>query len=211
MPRTRMDELYALAEEHDGLLASKDARALGIQDSVLVRLAQRGRLERMSRGVYRIAHFPADRLAQYREAVLWARASQGPERIALSHETALLLYGISDVNPARVNLTVPMSARLRREHPEWIVIHRADLTPEGISQHEGMPVTTVERAIMDVLSATHRTDIARKAITDALRAGLLNAPQGSRLRRLITRSALEPSLSTKRSVQRGSLIRKESR
>ena len=50
-----MDELYAIAEEHDGLLTSKEARALGIQDSVLVRLAQRGRLERMSRGVYRMA------------------------------------------------------------------------------------------------------------------------------------------------------------
>lgn len=66
-------------------------RALGIQDSVLVRLAQRGRLERMSRGVYRIAHFPADRLAQYREAVLWAQASQGPECIALSHVLYVVL------------------------------------------------------------------------------------------------------------------------
>ena len=165
----------------------------------------------MSRGVYRIAHFPADRLAQYREAVLWAQASQGPERVALSHETALLLYGISDVNPARVHLTVPMSARLRREHPEWILIHRADLTPQEISLHEGMPVTSVERSVMDVFSTTHRADIARQAITDALRAGLLNVPQGSRLRRLINRSAHEPSLSTKRSVQRGVLIRKESR
>ena len=182
-----MDELYAIAEEHDGLLTSKEARALGIQDSVLVRLAQRGRLERMSRGVYRIAHFPADRLAQYREAVLWAQASQGPERVALSHETALLLYGISDVNPAHVDLTVPMSARLRlrREHPEWIVIHRADLTPQEISQHEGMPVTSVERSVMDVLSATHRTDIARQAITDALREGLLTAAQASSLRRRV--------------------------
>ena len=185
MPRTRMDELYALAEEHDGLLTSKDARVLGIQDSVLVRLAQRGRLERMSRGVYRIAHFPADRFAQYREAVLWAQASQGPERVALSHETALLLYGISDVNPARVHLTVPMSARLRREHPEWIVIHRADLTPQEISQHEGMPVTSVERSVMDVLSTTHRTDIARQAITDALREGMLTAAQASSLRRRV--------------------------
>jgi predicted transcriptional regulator of viral defense system len=185
MPRTRMDELYALAEEHDGLLASKDARVLGIQDSVLVRLAQRGRLERMSRGVYRIAHFPVDRLAQYREAVLWAQASQGPERVALSHETALLLYGISDVNPARVHLTVPMSARLRREHPEWVLIHRADLTPQEISQHEGMPVTSVERSVMDVLSTTHRTDIARQAITDALREGLLTAAQANSLRRRV--------------------------
>jgi len=77
MPRTRMDELFALAEEHDGLLTSKEARAAGIQDSVLVRLAQRGRLERMTRGVYRIAHYPADRLAQYREAVLWRRPARG--------------------------------------------------------------------------------------------------------------------------------------
>jgi predicted transcriptional regulator of viral defense system len=190
-----MDELYAIAEEHDGLLASKDARALGIQDSVLVRLAQRGRLERMSRGVYRIAHFPTDRLAQYREAVLWAKASQGPERIALSHETALLLYGISDVNPSRVNLTVPMSARLRREHPEWIVIHRADLIPQEISQHEGMPITTVERSVIDVLSTTHRTDIARQAVRDAVREGLLTAAQANGLRRRINHSAHGLSLS----------------
>src|ERR1035441_4730439 len=134
MPRTRMDELYALAEEHDGLLASKDARALGIQDSVLVRLAQRGRLERMSRGVYRVAHYPADRFAQYREAVLWAQASQGPERVALSHETALLLYGISDANPASVHLTVPKGARLRRETPSWILIHKDDLAPQELAE-----------------------------------------------------------------------------
>ena len=127
MPRTRMGELYALAGEHGGLLLSKEARALGIKDSVLVRLAHRDRLERMTRGVYRIAQYPADRLAQYREAILWARASQGPEQVALSHETALLVYGISDVNPSRVHLTVPVSARLRQERPRWIAVHRADV------------------------------------------------------------------------------------
>src|SRR5579863_2882724 len=153
MPRTRMDELYALAEENGGLLLSKEARALGIKDSVLVRLAQRGRLERMTRGVYRIAQYPADRLAQYREAILWARASQGPEQVALSHETALLVYGISDENPSRVHLTVPLSARLRRERPRWIAIHRANLSQEEIHIHEGVPVTTVERSILDTLAA----------------------------------------------------------
>jgi predicted transcriptional regulator of viral defense system len=197
MPRTRMDELYALAEEHDGLLKSKEARALGIRDSVLVRLAQRGRLERMTRGVYRIAHYPTDRFAQYREAVLWAQANHhGPERIALSHETALLLYGISDVNPARVNLTVPKSARLRRKHPEWIMVHRANLTAEEVSLHEGMPVTIVERSIMDVLSTTHRTDVAREAITDALREGLISTDQARSLRKIVNRSAHSVPLST---------------
>jgi hypothetical protein len=81
-----------------------------------------------------------------------------------------------------------MSARLRREHPEWIVIHRANLSPQEISQHEGMPVTSVERSVMDVLSTTHRADIAKKAIADALREGLLNAAQASGLRKRISRS-----------------------
>jgi hypothetical protein len=74
-----------------------------------------------------------------------------------------------------------------------------------------MPATSVERSVMDVLSTTHRTDIARMAITDALRSGLLNASQANRLRRLITRSTLEHSRSTKRSVQLGLFIRKENR
>ena len=182
-----MDELVALSEEHNGLLTSKEARSAGIQDSVLVRLAQRGRLERMSRGVYRIAHFPADRFAQYREAVLWAKASNGPEHVALSHDTALLLYGISDANPARVSLTVPPSARLRRVWPQWIAIHRANLTPEEIVEHEGMPVTTVERSVMDVLSSTRRTDLARQAVADAVRDGLIGKTEANRLRRSFAR------------------------
>jgi predicted transcriptional regulator of viral defense system len=191
-----MDELYSLAEEHDGLLTSKEARLLGIQDSVLVRLAQRGRLERMSRGVYRIAHYPADRLAQYREAVLWAQASHhGPERIALSHESALLLYGISDLNPSQVHLTVPKSARLRRERPEWITIHKADLREKEVGQHEGIPVTMVSRSIMDVFSTTHRTDVVRRAITNALRDGLLNSTQATGLRKIISSATESLSLS----------------
>lgn len=196
MPSTRMDELFALAEEQDGLFTSKEARSLGIQDSVLVRLRQRGRLERRSRGVYRIVHYPAERLAQYREAILWAQASNGPERIALSHETALLLYEISDVNPPRVNLTIPVSARMRRVHPKWIEIHRADLAAEDIQLHEGMPTTTVERSILDVLAATHRSDFARQAITDALRKGLLDPAEASVLRKRINRSAPATAIST---------------
>lgn len=189
MPRTRMDELFALAEENDGLFTSKQAREMGIKDSVLVRLAQRGRLERTARGVYRVAHYPADRFAQYREAVLWAQASQGPERIALSHETALLLYGISDANPAGVHLTVPKVARLRRATPGWIVIHKDDLAPQEFAEYEGMPITSVERTLLDILTTSHRIDFVRRAITEARREGFLNTEQVSRLRQAVNRHA----------------------
>ncbi|MGH9449727.1 MAG: type IV toxin-antitoxin system AbiEi family antitoxin domain-containing protein [Terriglobia bacterium] len=189
MPRTRMDELFSLADANDGLLTSKQAREMGIKDSVLIRLAQRGRLERMARGVYRIVHYPAARFAQYREAVLWAQASHGPQRIALSHETAFLLFGISDANPANVHLTVPKQARLRREKPDWIAIHRANLAPDDLTQHEGMPVTSIERTVIDVLTTTHRIDLVRQAIADARREGYLNSEHAARLRQTVNRYA----------------------
>lgn len=187
--RSRLDELLPVAEQNDGLVTATQARALGISDSVLARLTQRGKLERVARGVYRIPYFPADRLSQYREAVLWARASQGPEQVALSHETALGVYGISDVNPARVHLTVPKEARLRRRKAKWIVIHRGELPARDITTHEGLPVTTVARSVLDVMDTTGRLGLARQAIKDARREGYISAAELSRLTRQLSRHA----------------------
>jgi hypothetical protein len=76
--RSRIDELLPFAEENEGFVTAAQARSLGIKDSVLARLTQRGKLQRVARGVYRIPYFPSDRLGQYREAILWARADSGP-------------------------------------------------------------------------------------------------------------------------------------
>ena len=152
----------------------------------------------MNRGVYRIAH-PVGKFAQYREAVLWAQASHhSPKCIALSRETALLLYGVSDLNSSRVHLTVPKTARFRRECPARVTIYRADLTEKEIGLHEGIPVKTVSRSISAVLSTTHRTDIAPQAITEPVHDGLLNSDQAKELRKLIKSNEDAPSPSTRR-------------
>lgn len=187
--RSRIDELLPLAEQNDGLVTAAQARTLGIADSVLARLTQRRKLERVARGVYRIPYFPTDPLSQYREAVLWARASHGPEQVALSHETALGVYGISDVNPARVHLTVPKQARLRRQKPKWIVIHRADLLPSDVTTHEGLPVTTVGKSVIDMMAATGRVGLARQAIKDARKEGYISAAELQRLTRQLSQQA----------------------
>ena len=191
MPRSRMDELIAIAEENDGLLTSMQARNAGILDSVLVRLAQRGRLERTARGVYRIAHFPQSRFSQYREALLWAETNRGPESpdVALSHETALALYGISDANPQQVHITVPKAVRLRRERPKWIAVHHGDLQPLDVTLHEGLSVTSVGRTIRDVLETTGRIDLARQAVADAKRTGFIRETEAARLKRQIDQFA----------------------
>ncbi len=128
MPRSRFDELVSLAEENDGLVTAEHARRAGFTDSVLARFVQRGRIERTSRGVYRVPYLTPGRFSQYREAVLWARANRGPEQVAISHSTALAAYEISDANPHTVHITVPKTARLRRQKPKGIVLHREDLS-----------------------------------------------------------------------------------
>jgi len=85
---------------------------------------------------------------------------------------------------------------MRRVHPKWIAIHRANLAKEDIQLHEGMPVTTVERSILDVQAATRRTDFARQAIIDALRKGLLTPAQASSLRKRINPPSRSSFLST---------------
>lgn len=189
MPPSRIHELLALAEENDGLVTASQARAVGIVDSVLARMTRRGKLERVARGVYRIPYYPSDRLSQYREAILWARASHGPESVALSHETALGVYGISDVNPSRVHLTVPKSARLRRRKPKWIVIHRGTLSPSDITTHEALPVTTVAKSVVDVMEATGKSGLARQAIKDARKEGYISAAELNRLTRQLNQHA----------------------
>jgi hypothetical protein len=65
-----------------------------------------------------------------------------------------------------------------------------------------MPVTSVERSVMDVFTTTHRADIAQKAIVDALREGLLNMAQASGLRKRVSRSTHGLSL-----VKNGSRVK----
>ncbi len=190
MPRSRFSELLALAEQNDGLVTASEARAIGIVGSVLARLTQRGKLERVTRGVYRIPYYPTDRLSQYREAVLWARASHGPENVALSHETALAIYAISDVNPSRVHITVPKGARLRRKKPKWITVHRGQLPSTDVATQEGLPVTTVPKSVLDVLKETGRSGIARQAIKDARKEGYINAAEAKKLSLQLRKYAL---------------------
>jgi predicted transcriptional regulator of viral defense system len=173
MPRSRFDELISLAEENDGLVTADHARQAGFTDSVLARLVQRGRIERTSRGVYRVPYLTPGRFSQYREAVLWARANRGPEQVAISHSTALAAYEISDANPPGIHITVPKAARLRRQKPKGVVVHREDLSAEDITIHEGMPLTTIARTVADLLKSGERIDLIRQAISDARREGFI--------------------------------------
>ncbi|MEI7742871.1 MAG: type IV toxin-antitoxin system AbiEi family antitoxin domain-containing protein [Chloroflexota bacterium] len=137
-------QLLERALDQHGLLTPEDAQAIGANDAALRLMAHRGTLERVGFGIYRVPQLAGDRLAQYQDALLRVRNDA-----ALSHETALDLHDLCDINPAQVHVTVAPGIRLRRRLPGWLVVHRGHLDPHDLAWHEGLRIATPVRAILD--------------------------------------------------------------
>jgi len=145
-------------------------------------------LDRVSHGVYRLRRYPESPHADL--IVAWLRA--GPMS-AISHESALSLYGLSDVLPTEVHLTVPRSASRRRA---GLRLHTGKLNEDEVVQIEGMRVTTTERTIADVARSGLAQELVEQAIREALGRGLttrrrlldLGDARGGRAKRIIEKA-----------------------
>ena len=178
MPGSAYRSLQDLAADQFGYFTTAQAREWGVSTMALVMMAKRNTAERVSHGVYRLADYPASPLASYMEASLWP----GRVRGVVSHESVLALHGVSDVSPAAVHITVPHRYRTHRTVPGRIVLHRARLDPADVDVYEGIPVTTLERAIRDCAATHLGPELLRQAIDEGRREGLLAEPAVRRLR-----------------------------
>lgn len=112
------------------------------------------------------------------EAVLWPDGETG----VVSHESALSLFGLSDVSPDRVHITLPTGYRIRRRQiPKRFNVHYADLGPSEVDSVERVPVTTPERALRDCREAGTGTRLLRQAIEEAEREGYLSPAKAAAL------------------------------
>ena len=156
------------AQEQYGYVTPADARELGVDPTQLRLMAARHTLERRGRALYRMPIVPPTTRDAYMEATLWAQ-----HRGVLSHETALDLHELCDVNPAAIHLTVPCSFRTRRAVPEIYRLHRFDLDPAEIRRHEGIPIVTPERAILGGIEQALGWQLIDQAIATARDRGLI--------------------------------------
>ncbi len=169
--------LYEIAEDQMGFVTSAQAVDAGVRPMALVMLERRGRIDRVSHGVYRLKEFPVSPLAQYMQAILWPRGPRG----VLSHETALALYELSDIDPPKVHITLPPHFRVQREVPSYLVVHRAALSESDVTRFEGMPITTPARSIRDCIAAHVGPAIISDAIEQASRSGMISPAEAERL------------------------------
>lgn len=171
------DRLVERAAEQHGYVTTRDARDIGVDPVQLRLLAARGRLERAGRGVYRVPVLPRDEHDDLAAAVSWTLG-----RGVISHESALALHDLADVNPSRIHLTVPRNNHPRAAGGELTRLHRRDLPATDVTLVDAIPVTTVARTIKDCLKAGTDPYQLRVAIERAEADGTLHRAPAAELR-----------------------------
>ena len=168
-------------EEHalrqGGYFDRGDAREHGLSDRLLAYHCQTGRFERAFPGVYRVRRAPIAENDQYLQAWVWSNY-----RGAISHESALELYELSDVMPVQVHLTVPPDFGRRSAS---FVLHWSELSESDVTTREGVQVTTPARSIVDAAAYGLGPEQVHAAVRQAITRAMTNADQ---LRRVAARS-----------------------
>jgi hypothetical protein len=168
-----------LAAGQWGLLTAAQAERNDITRSQLSRLAEAGILERVERGVY-AATSSTDQGRTLKAAWL----ALDPERTAeerladpvrsgvISHTSAAGLHNLGDLLDDEPEITYPYRKQTRR----GIRVHRGELTNADITLVDGLPTTTVERTVADLLRDGHDQEHIAQIVGQAVRRGIIEIP-----------------------------------
>lgn len=165
--RDRLDlrrRLTKVAAQQSGYFTAAQALEAGYSYPAQKYNADRGSWLRIDRGLYRFPEWP---VGPHDDLVRWFLWSRG--KAVVSHETALSVYELGDVNPVRVHLTVPPNFR---PNPPGVVLTRDTLPSEDIRDYEGFRITTPARALLDAAAENLELDLLAGAVSDALEKGL---------------------------------------
>ncbi|MEZ4479948.1 MAG: hypothetical protein R3B97_02190 [Dehalococcoidia bacterium] len=164
------DQLYRIAEGQAGYFTAAQAVEAGMDRATLRHHARPGgRFERVQRGLYRLRHFPSSP----HEHVVAAWLPLRPAGAVVSHASALDLYGITDVIPTAVHLSVSRGKRGVRPRA-GVKVHTLERPLEASEVREvaGIDVTTPERALVDALEDGAQPEQIELGIRQAVDRGL---------------------------------------
>jgi predicted transcriptional regulator of viral defense system len=182
--KTAADALFAVAEGQQGYFTSKQATNAGYQLGSQAHHVKSGNWTRVERGIYRLTRFPQSPEEQLVIYALWSRNREGRPEGVYSHQTALSIHELSDVNPAKLHMTVPTTFRRTAKTPNVLVLHRSNLDQKDIELRQGFAVTRPLRTIADLAAAESTSrDIVEQALIEGRRSGVITALQISRLGR----------------------------
>jgi hypothetical protein len=173
--------LGGLAADQYGLITAALAKAHGVDGVTLLRLCDADLLENVGRGVYLLPGAVRPSQLEIRVAWLrldparpaWERDGRGKKDGVVSHRSACLLHELGDIPAPKVELTVP--GRLTTREP-WVELHQhpGPLDPAEIVVVDGLPVTSAERTIVDLLLDGADAGHVGGVVVDAEHRGLVD-------------------------------------
>ena len=168
MPGRIWEQAFEIATDQYGFITFADLCRLEADPARLRRWHRTNKIDRVGHGIYRFRQIPSTPLDSYMLATLWPSG-----RGILSHDTALELYELCDVNPDKIHLALPVHYRPRRQGGEHYILHYENLGEDEISWHEGIRIVTPAIAIRQAVNTSVPNHLVRQAIENARRLGLV--------------------------------------
>lgn len=155
-----------IATRQYGVISLAQLVDLGLTRQAVAARARDGRLHRVHRGVYAVGHRHLTRNGRWLAAVLAA----GPTA-ALSHRHALALWELRPHPAGAIDITVVSRGRRHRAGIRFHCVR--SLAPDDRTIRDGIPVTSVARALLDYASTASAQQL-RTVIEAAERLELLD-------------------------------------
>ena len=174
LPMTYYDDIYEFAVDNHYLISTDDAAEIGVPTVELAKLAYRGKLENLSRGLYRLTRWVPSESYPYAEAV--ARVGEGAY---LCGESVIALLGLAPTNPAYMQVAV--QKRTRRKLPVHIRLKKGN-ADDRLTTYNGVQCQHVSRAIPAAASSMP-DDRLRDAAQRAYELGFLLREDYKQLKR----------------------------
>lgn len=197
--RNALRELATLSASQWGMITTAQAGARGVSRLDLARLAGSGDLVRLAHGVYRDAGAPADEYEDLRAAWLStdparsaeARLRDEPASVVVTGASAAWLHRAGELLADRHEFTTPVRRQSQRAEIRY---RQRQLGPVDVTIVSGLPVTTLERTVADLVGSRTDLSLVADVLSDAARMSRLD------LDRL---AALLAPLSARNGLRRG--------
>lgn len=158
-------QLHELAFVQAGYFTAAQARDLGYSYQAQKYHADHGNWVRVDRGLFRLPGWPSCSDDSFTRWTLWSG-----HRGVVSHDSALTVHDLSDVNPSRVHLTVPAGFRAV---DDAVVVHVAELRDVDVESRGAWSVTTPSRTLVDIAGSDLSQELVDSAVAEALVRGLI--------------------------------------
>ena len=170
--RDVLGALNELTASQWGLATTAQASRRGVSRLQLSRLVADGLLNRLGQGVYRATSVPVVRFDGIKAAWLSIdprltaeeRLRRAAADAVVSGTTAAWLHGLGGLVPEPYEFTVPERRQTQRRELRFRV---RQLPLDSVTIREGLPVTTVEQTIADLVAAPTDHSLVADVLVDA--------------------------------------------